>query len=256
MIDTEFWPDVLWELNPKTNEIVWEWKSYHHFVQDSNPELPNYGVVSDHPELIHTNYTATRRRKVNADFMHTNAIDYNPLTDQIMLSVHSFSEIWVLDHSTTTEEAASHEGGNYGRGGDILYRYGNPQTYNQGNKQDRTLFGQHDAHWIPEGYPGAGNILIFNNGALRVREYSTIDEIKLGENNDAELVWRYQKPDFYATNISGAQRLPNGNTLICNGPAGQIFEVTPELDTVWELQTDEVQNAKIFNAHKYFIPIE
>jgi hypothetical protein len=128
--------------------------------------------------LINVNYNKSKRpNKASADFMHTNAVSYNPETDQIMLSIHSFSEIWIIDHSTTKTEASSHEGGESGMGGDILYRYGNPETYNQGTRNDRTLFGQHDAQWIPTGYPGEGNVLIFNNGIKRIREYSTVDEI-------------------------------------------------------------------------------
>jgi len=84
----------------------------------------------------------------------------------------------VIDHSTTTAEAASHAGGRSGKGGDLLFRWGNPETYRAGSTSDKKLFNQHDATWIDKGYPGAGNILVFNNGVGRqINSYSTVDEI-------------------------------------------------------------------------------
>ena len=90
------------------------------------------------------------------DWLHINAVAYNAELDQIMLSVFEFSEIWVIDHSTTTAEAAGHEGGKYGKGGDLLYRWGNPRAYRAGTVKDQKLFGQHNAHWIAKGFPARG----------------------------------------------------------------------------------------------------
>jgi hypothetical protein len=98
---------------------------------------PGYGVVTDHPELVDINFGDTK-----TDWMHTNSIDYNEKFDQILISVHNFNEIWVIDHSTTTEEAAGHTGGNSGKGGDLLYRWGNPQAYERGTASDQQLFLQ------------------------------------------------------------------------------------------------------------------
>ena len=95
--------------------------------------------------------------------MHTNSVAYNEEFDQIILSNRGTSEIWIIDHSTTTEVAATHEGGNSEKGGDLLYRWGNPIAYRAGTENDQMLFGQHDAHWIASGLQGEGNILIFNN---------------------------------------------------------------------------------------------
>jgi hypothetical protein len=65
-----------------------------------------------------------------------NSIDYNPDLDQIALSVKGNSEAWIIDHGTTTAQAAGHTGGRRGQGGDLLYRWGNPLTYRAGTAND------------------------------------------------------------------------------------------------------------------------
>jgi hypothetical protein len=162
-----------------------------------------------------------------------------------------FHELWILDHSTTTEEARGNKGGRWGKGGEILYRWGNPRMYGAGTREDQMLFGQHQPDWIPDGSPGAGNLLVFNNGDQRKSgDYSTVDELvlpfdpKRGFTRAAGQpfgpkapVWSYIAPkreDFFSFFISGAQRLPNGNTLICSGQQGRLFEVTNDHRIVWE----------------------
>ena len=88
---------------------------------------------------------------VSSDLLHTNAVNYNATLDQIVISVNRFNEIWVIDHSTTTEDAAGITGGRWGRGGDLLYRWGNPRTYGRGEETARRLGRQHDVRWVPEG---------------------------------------------------------------------------------------------------------
>ncbi len=242
-------PDHVIEVEPTgptSGDIVWEWHVWDHLIQDYDPTKNNYGVVADHPELIDINYGDIR-----ADWLHTNSIDYNEELDQIILSVRNFNEIWVIDHSTTTEEAAGHTGGNSGKGGDILYRWGNPKAYHAGNTGDQKLFFQHDATWIEQGCPGEGNILVFNNGANRPgSKYSSIDEIEPPVDSNGnyslepgqsyepeEQTWIYsaENPtDFYSNYVGGAQRLSNGNTLICEGSKGKFFEVTYNKEKIWE----------------------
>lgn len=188
---------------------------------------------------------------MGGDWMHVNAVAYNPKLDQVMISVHEFSEVWIIDHSTTTAEAASHSGGKAGKGGDLLYRWGNPRAYRCGTNIDQRLFAQHSAHWIAEGLPGEGNMLVFNNGMRRPDgSYSSADEVELPVNDDGtyqkeeyvayepfEATWRYGSPEnsaFSSMLISGCQRLPNGNTFICSGNQGILFEVTPVGDIVWQ----------------------
>ncbi len=253
MSQDELWPDHIIEVQPDGatgGNIVWEWHLWDHLIQDYDPLQLNYGIVSEHPELVDINFISNLPNPLSADWNHTNAVDYNEEFDQIILSVHHFGEIWVIDHSTTTQEAAGHTGGNSGMGGDLIYRWGNPRVYKRGDAADQMLFGQHDSHWIESGLPGEGNILIFNNGRNRPGgQYSTVDEIvppvdQIGNyilNQDStygpdQLLWTYVDPfplDFFSPNISGSQRQPNGNTLICSGTWGKFFEVINEGELVW-----------------------
>lgn len=239
---------------PTSGEVVWEWHVWDHLVQDENSALQNYGSVQGHPELVNINYTGTPIKgtdEADPDWTHINAIDYNPETDQILISVHTLNEVWVIDHSTTTAEAAGHTGGNSGHGGDILYRYGNPQAYDAGDASDQVLYGQHDAQWIAEGLPGAGNILVFNNGWQSPEgKYSHVLEVALpvdsdgryatdadGTFTDASVVWSYPQgnnANFYSAYVSGAQRLQNGDTLVTLGSTGTFVEVNAAGQVVWE----------------------
>lgn len=258
--EAELWPDHIIEVQPDSinggGSIVWQWHTWDHLIQDYDASKPNYGVVADHPEKINLNHTQGRG---GADWHHINSIDYNEELDQILLSVRNFSEIWVIDHSTTTEEAAGSTGGRYGKGGDLLYRWGNPAAYDRGNTNDQTLFVQHDAEWLD-----SGNILIFNNGQGRTDgNYSSVDEITPPINSDgsyqlnataaygpAATSWTYADAasgEFYAQRISGSQRLPNGNTLICEGTEGRLFEVTTDGTIVWEY----IHTNEIFRAERY-----
>ncbi len=242
------WPVKVIEVQvtgKNSGKIVWEWHVWDHVVQDLDSTKANYGEVAKHPELIDLNYTLVDGR---ADWLHTNAVAYNAKLDQIVLSVRHFSEIWIIDHSTSTAEAAGHSGGRSGKGGDLLYRWGNRAAYRAGTTKDQALFFQHDAHWIPDGLPGAGNILLFNNGYGR--DYSSVDEIEppvvgakgtypmnQGVWGPAAPKWSYTAPnkkDFYSIIVSGAQRLPNGNTLFCSGVEARFVEVTPAGKIVWE----------------------
>jgi hypothetical protein len=258
------WVDHIIEVKPtgpQDGDIVWEWHMWDHLIQDFDSTKANYGVVEDHPELMDINYF----KAPYSDWMHTNSIDYNADLDQIVISVHQMNEIFVIDHSTTTEEAAGHTGGTSGKGGDILYRWGNPRAYRAGTEADQKFFGQHDAQWIETGLNGESNILVFNNGLARPQgDYSSIEEIAPPVNSSgnyplvpgsahgpAAQYWIYttsDPTDFYSAHLSGAQRLPNGNTLICSGNEGRFFEITPGNDIVWEYINPITPQGPIFQG--------
>jgi len=239
---------------PKGGEIVWQWHAWDHLIQDYDPSKDNYGNVSQHPELIDINIPVLSEPTwpfLEYDQLHINAIDYNPDLDQILICPRNLNEILVIDHNTTTEEAAGHYGGRYEKGGDILYRWGNPRNYDRGNESDQQLFAQHDAQWISPDCPGAGNIILYNNGFGRPGEdYSSIVEFVppvddngsyILEDNCSfgpkEPVWEYKSSNpelFYSAYASGCQRLPNGNTFICSGTKGTFYEVTSDKEVVWK----------------------
>lgn len=260
------WPDMILEIQPNIYdtsnpyEIVWEWHSWDHLIQDFDSSKSNFGIIKDHPERINVNYDNTEG---SADWLHMNSIYYNEDLDHILLSVPTFNEIWMIDHSTTTEEAASHVGGNTGKGGDLIYRWGNPRAYHKGDSTDQKLFFQHDAHWIESELsgndPDVGKVLLFNN---QVNDSTSTVNILLpewDEENKEYLMlngvylpsafdWTYTPNntwDMYSRFVSSAQRLPNGNTLICAGNRGRNFEITSNGEVVWEYKTPLIQGMPV-----------
>ena len=245
------WPDHIIEVKPVGTddaEIVWKWHAWDHLIQDYDPSKDNYGSVEDHPEKIDINYVGGSGNAAGrADWMHCNGIDYNPQLDQIALSCRSMNEIYIIDHSTTTEEAAGSTGGQAGKGGDILYRWGNPQVYDKGLSSDQQLFAQHDVQWIEAGHPEAGNLIVFNNGNGRYPAYSSVDIIRPTLDNGTYALqangtfgpdlpaWSWDQGEaMYSGAISGAQALPNGNVLVTHGTQGTLYEVSQNGDVVWE----------------------
>jgi len=283
------WPDAVVELRPippNDAEVVWEWHSWDHLVQDFDLELPNFGAIAAHPGRIDVNgdhrdtppltpeqlaqqeeleeamealgYLGGDDEDVDTevdedfqrdgDWLHTNAVDYDEASDLIVLSTPHFCEVWILDHSTTTAEARTSRGGRYGHGGDLLWRWGNPRMHGAGTEADQRLFYQHDPRFV-RGTDGELRLTLFNNGGRRPDgNYSTVEELVLpfdpvtGFTNEpgqpcppSEPVWTYEDRDgFFSAFISGAQRLSNGNTLVCSGVSGHVFEVTPDGRVVWD----------------------
>ena len=252
LLGASLWSEKVVEVQPtgiSTGNIVWQWHAWDHLIQDYDSTKLNYGIVSQHPELLNINYVTGAPQQ--PDWIHMNAIDYNPALDQIIASSHNLSEFWIIDHSTNSAEAASHSGGQHNKGGDFLYRWGNPASYNRGTAADQKFFGQHNPHWILPGLNDADNIMIFNNGLNRpAGNYSDVEIISppVDAQGNYSIVgsspyqpdsayWKYTAPvltDFYSSNISGAQRLSNGNTIICEGAKGKFFEIDTNKIIVWK----------------------
>ena len=249
--ENNVWPDHIIEVKPVGSddaEIVWRWYAWDHLIQDYDETKDNYGVVADHPELLNINYVgATGNQAGRADWMHCNGLDYNSALDQIALSCRGMNEVYIIDHSTTTEEAAGHTGGNAGKGGDILYRWGNPQVYHKGLSSDQQFFAQHDVQWIEAGHPDEGGLIVFNNGVGRYPAYSSVDIIHPPKDNGTYVLeangtfgpnlpsWTWDQGEaMYSGAISGAQALANGNILVTHGTQGTLYEVNRAGDVVWE----------------------
>jgi hypothetical protein len=244
----EVWSESIFEIDPDTNSIVWEWHVKDHLLSDEN------AIGRDSSKLIDPNYPEFRR---SADWLHLNSIDYNEDLDQILISAFITNEIFIIDHSISTEEAKGHAG-------DLLFRWGNPQTYGENDEQE--LFGQHNAQWI-DPKSSNSNILLFNNGDPIERPYSTVMELELNAtdfytSSDVNVVWEYgddsNEESFFSYVVSGVQRLDNGNTLICSGSEARVIEINSVGDKVWEFTNTEYGkimrgeiNTDIFRAERY-----
>ena len=241
---------------PSGGQVVWRWSPWDHLVQDFDPDKPNYGRPIDHPGRVDLNFVlekqAATERVARGTWLHANSIDHHAEADHVLFVARQFSELWVIDHSTTAEESAGRSGGRHGRGGDLLWRWGNPRAHGAGTVADQQLFWPHAAHWIPAGLPGAGDILLFNNGDefgdLR-RDHSDVSQLAYPLDDPKFSAWPAGEPhppsapnwryvadppgDFLSLRLSNAQRLANGNTLIVSGVQGTLFEVTPQGREVW-----------------------
>ena len=244
--------DMIVEIEPvgvDDANIVWEWRFWDHLIQDVNPFYQNYGVISEHPELLNINCESNGAGGNSgpgiSDWNHLNCISYNLNFNQIVISSRHMNEFYVIDHSTTTAEAASHLGGNYGKGGDFLYRWGNSQNYNIDNNQ--ILAAPHGVNWIPNGYPGEGKFILFNNN--HSNGSSAILELTAPMNDDGSYVinengyfgpssfdWIYQPGNMYSNSQSGAFRLANGNTLITSANQNDVFEINSSGEVQWSYE--------------------
>lgn len=251
----QMWPDYVFEINPATDEIIWEWHAWDHLAQDFDETKSNYvSDISTVPNKIDINYDFDGSG--DPDWMHVNAIDYDPINDMVMLCVPNFHEVWILDHSTSTANAATGFGGKSGVGGDLMYRWGNDAAFGSGGAGDQTLFFPHDAHFVDDFIdpldPMRGSIGIFNNrvGAT----YSTANFFKpsfdmydyaFGKDQNVFLpndftqtiVHPVDSSLMYSTGLSSVQLLPNSNLLVCVGRYGYSFEMTQNNDIVWEYKT-------------------
>lgn len=254
MAAQELWPDFLIEIDPATDEVVWEWHAWDHLIQDFDPSKNNFGVIGDNPGRFDVNLD--RNGLGNADWMHSNSIDWDPANDNVLLSVPYFNEVYIIDHTTTTEQAATNVGGLSKIGGDIMFRWGNPINYDQGDSTHQTLFFQHDAAFIDDfvdGFdPNFGKVSVFNNQAgsnfstanIFAPSFEMYDWAYLKENNrflpnDHEITLTHPEDPtrLYSTGLSSVQYLNNGNYLITSGRFGYTFELTPDNEIVWEYIT-------------------
>ena len=254
-------------LEDGSTRIVWEWNVLDHIIQDLFAERPNYGDPADHIGKIDVNYVGESTRFIPGSIFHFNSISYSEERDQILISNFGTNEIFIIDHSTTTAEASTDRGGASGRGGDLIYRWGNPHAYGMGDAESRQLFKQHDAAWIPDSVPARGDISVFNNGVERQPAYTSYIELTLPARGDAyrrasNRPYGPAGPDyefqefagdtpesFYAPFMSGARRLPNGNIFGVSGLVSGIFEVTEEGEEV--LRTVPGSRSTFYRAYKF-----
>ncbi|CAK8713091.1 hypothetical protein KKHLCK_02120 [Candidatus Electrothrix laxa] len=202
--------DFILEIDPSGN-VVWEWLTSDHFASfDFSDEaleiILDGGLYDDAGEdIFHSNSIQVLPENKNYD-----QGDDRFKPGNILVSQRNTNIVFIIDKNS----------------GKIVWKIG---------PDDNMTIGQHNANMIPKGYSGAGNILIFDNGGaagypLQSRNWSRIIEV----NSAKEVVWQYTATDFFSDFMGGTQRLPNGNTLICEAGTGRIFEVTGAGEKVWE----------------------
>jgi hypothetical protein len=238
-----------------TGDIVWEWVASDH--------IDELGFADDARKAIKA-ASGVNAARGTFDWLHVNSATYvgpNRWFDQ---GDTRFAPNNVIISSREASLLAI-----VGRDGSIVWRLGPDFSASKELRAIRQIIGQHHAHLIPKGLPGAGNLMVFDNGGASgygfanpiapdgrgafVRPTSRVLEINPVT---LELVWSYTNPRFFSTNISGAQRLPNGNTLITAGAGGRMFEVTKEGAIVWEYMYPTFSGANASNAvyRAYRIP--
>jgi len=240
------YPGRIIEIQPtgSTAQIVWQWDMEDRFIQYADPSKPNYMPIAEHPERMNINVAVSAGGGPGGgiDWFHENGIDYNAELDQIAFCSRHLSEIFIIDHSTTTEEAAGHTGGNSGRGGDFLFRWGKPANYGVTGTQ-RIPGAVHDVKWVRADAPNAGWLMFVNNiGGGNTT--TTIDAINPDRDGytypwtpgtvwgPTNYQWRHACLAF-AGGQSAAERMPNGNTFVAI--SGQyMYEVNPSNQVVWQ----------------------
>lgn len=276
--------DAIVEVDMAGN-VVWEWWFFDHVVQDIDPAKPNYvgasKTVAAYPGRININLPG---KPLKRDWLHCNSLDYNAESGHLVINSVQ-GELYVIDHDGTFVATDPKAGiaKAAGAAGDFLYRFGDPARYAQGDPPrilenwdaatsgHKQMGGAHDAHWIAPGLPGAGHLMVFNNGqylyqrtpqssALEIDPFldaSGHDTDKYVNPPDAgyrretydkdthnqprlisnQIVGGYRSVNSHGmfSHIgSSAQRLPNGNLFVCSDTEGHFFEVTAKGELAWE----------------------
>lgn len=261
--------DVIYEVNWE-GEIIWEWSCNDHFE--------DFGFSEEAKNAIYRNPNMVIGKGKVGDWMHINSMStlgpnrwyeagddrFHP--DNIIIDGRQTNIIAIIEKSS----------------GNIVWQLGPDYDSSAALKKLGWIIGQHHAHLIPKGLPGAGNILVFDNGGFAgygnpnpgamtghnnaLRDYSRVlefDPISL------EIMWQYSYNEagyvpkmnshkFYSPLISAAQRLPNGNTMITEGSGGRIIEVTTDHELVWEYISPYFGNDNRSNSvyRAYRVPYE
>ncbi len=226
--------EVIYEVDWKGNLTGYVWRANEHYKEMGFSVWARLGILHQiMPYLFRSTFQGWLHMNTISELGENHWFDegdsrFNPRN--IILDSRQASFIAIIDRDT----------------GKIVWRVGPDYSKTtEAGKKLGAIIGPHQAHMIPKGLPGAGNILVFDNGGYAgygilglpihyLRFYSRVLEF---DPVTLDLVWVYEKKDqprFYSDRISGAQRLPNGNTLVCEGSRGRIFEVTPGKTIVWE----------------------
>ena len=222
--------DYFREIN-SAGQTVWEWNGIEHFD-------PDIDIIS-----------AAHSRK---EWTHVNDVD-------VMLDGNILSDARYTDGAFIIDRGS----------GDIIWRWGNVayldsetgQIEHRNVTDPKTMGGPHDGHIIADDLPGAGHMLIYDNGMYNFVSRALEVDIDTGEvvwqsNFDSGPAEYIKGRGHFSPYISGSERMPNGNTMICCGANGVIFEVTPQKEIVWQFVRAEAnyegnQHWGIYRAYRY-----
>jgi Arylsulfotransferase (ASST)/Secretion system C-terminal sorting domain len=233
-----------------TSNVVWEWKLWDHICQNTDAQKPNYVTsIIDNPQLMNVALAASK------DFCHMNGVDYDSASNRIVFSSHNLNEIYVIDHSTTTAQAASHAGGNSGKGGDLLYRWGRTGNYGAGTNGN-IINVIHDGHIVKQG-PMKGALGFFHNkgagGTASSADYimpplvGNTYTITPGQAYGPATYLKHFVPALSSTNMGSTEEFPNGNVMICAALAGTFKELDSNGNVLWSYN----MNGNASQAHRY-----
>ena len=235
------WPDVVIEYAPTESggaEIVWMWRASDHLVQDQDQMLPTFGYPNEHPEKIDINAVGPNARADDADWMHCNSIDYDEVHKHILLSCRHTEELYIINHNLTWEQSN-------GSSGDLLYRWGNPLNYGLGSSADHYTVVQHDAHFIPAGYPYAGSISYFSNDVSGPSSIGIITPKRMGNSfvlnsttgmhEPGRPTVEFTLPSGWGPRFqSGATLMPNGQFMVSHSLRGKLGQIGNDSQIDWE----------------------
>lgn len=267
------WTESIIEIKPLENnksEIVWIWNAWDHLIQDRFPSVNNYNPDKNNPKKYDINFFPAT--STAGDVFHMNSIDYNVENDMILLSVKNINEIWVIDHSTTLEEAQTASGGKQKSGGDIIYRWGNPSAYGQDGAVQ--IDNQHDACWVYHNGKWTGEISIFNNNVKEKescflvikpqlnRKRNSFLKDKNGQFLSAEIALNFCPEGIFGGRQCSFQVLSSGNYLFGYSAKGEIIEYNSKGEIVWRYvnpysvkgilkEGDPINANTYFKAKKY-----
>ncbi len=238
--------------------IVWEWSANEHV-----DELGFSPAARD--ALRKANFNKAR---ASVDWLHVNSATYVGPNRWFDAGDERFRPDHVIISSREANILAI-----VGRDGRIVWRMGPDYRETEAARALGQVIGQHHAHVIPKGLPGAGNLLVFDNGgaagygAPTAAAPNGVNVVSRGSSRVLEIdpvtfkkVWEYSMAGtesfrFFSHYVSSAQRLPNGNTLITEGAAGRLFEVTTAGEIVWEyvspfFTTGQNPSNRVYRAYR------
>ena len=218
--------DMIYEVTPN-GEVAWEWYFYKHFdVNRCGPRAcrPIPRKVID-GKTFKFDWTHTNTAAPLPENKWYDAGDKRFRPGNILIMVRNWSMAFIIDKQT----------------GDPVWEYHRDGAF--------ALKGGHEVHMIKKGLPGAGNILMFNNGIRPgIKDGWGSSQILELNPSTQKVVWHYENgEDFFSRAAGSVQRLPNGNTLISEDVPGRILEVSAEKEIVWEYQSF----SRTARSHRY-----